>query len=90
MGLDILANYTGQAGNHRIPCWSLFSYCILSPSRHNVSDLVSAVFREACISVIFYVSDLAMQPYEGIRFMTNKGLSSHFQVKHLHSFQTHA
>lgn len=28
------------------------------------------------------VKDLAMQPYEGIRFMANKGLSSHFQVQH--------
>nr|XP_039248025.1 mitochondrial import receptor subunit TOM40 homolog isoform X2 [Styela clava] len=26
--------------------------------------------------------DIAMQPFEGIRFMANKGLSSHFQVQH--------
>nr|CAB3267165.1 mitochondrial import receptor subunit TOM40 homolog [Phallusia mammillata] len=26
--------------------------------------------------------ELALQPYEGLRFMVNKGLSSHFQVQH--------
>lgn len=26
--------------------------------------------------------EIAMQPFEGVRFTANKGLSSHFQVQH--------
>lgn len=54
-----------------------------SISQDNVSPEVSTSTNPGTFEELHKtVKDLAMQPYEGIRFMTNKGLSSHFQVQH--------